>query len=117
MDDPAYNLRYKQTLSIKPINFYIHAIPRTDKARIVATPSSSLLRDPTVAATPLSPVSPSSGGAKTPLCVLYGSNMGTSESFAQRIASDASIHGKKRVSVEANLPLASLRVSSFYRNS
>ena len=94
MHDPSYDLKYKQTLTIKPKDFYIHAIPRTDMARIVATPSSALLRDPEVErGTPVSTAEDSSDTSKTPLYVLYGSNTGTSESFAQRIASDAAVHG------------------------
>ena len=94
MHDPAYNMHYKQTLSIKPKDFYIHAIPRSDKARIVATPSSTLLRDSASETEPSPTAFESSDESKTPLCVLYGSNTGTSESFAQRIASDAGCHGK-----------------------
>ncbi|KAI0690214.1 cytochrome P450 [Cytidiella melzeri] len=94
LHDPTYDLKLKQTLTIKPKEFYIHAIPRSDKARIVATPSSVLLRDhskevsrvPNVAAT-------TTGDDRKPLYVLYGSNTGTSEAFAQRIAADAASHG------------------------
>jgi cytochrome P450 / NADPH-cytochrome P450 reductase len=93
MHDPTYDLKLKQTLTIKPKDFYVHAIPRTDKARIVATPSSSLLRDHSKESGRL-PDAAAAHGDKKPLYVLYGSNTGTSEAFAQRIASDASGHGR-----------------------
>ena len=90
MDDPAYSLHLKQTLTIKPHDFYIHAIPRTDKRSIipVSIPSSTLLRTRGAAAETTSTEDASSGGKK-PMYVLYGSNTGTSESFAQQIASSS----------------------------
>ena len=95
LDDPSYDLQLKQTMSIKPRGFYIHAIPRTDKKKSIVpipTPSSTLLqhRD-TAAVTTIQSLSPVDGGKL--LYVLYGSNTGTSEAFAQRIATDASAHG------------------------
>ena len=96
MRDPSYELEVKQTLTIKPDNFYIHAIPRTDRKKYIvpiSTPSSTLLRGPGVATTAAAPTAPVDDG-KTPMYVLYGSNTGTSEAFAQRIASDAAEHGQ-----------------------
>ena len=80
-------------MSIKPRDFYIHAIPRTDKTKSIvpiSTPSSTLLQPRGI---PTPGVSLSSEG-KLPMYVLYGSNTGTSEAFAQRVASDASSHGE-----------------------
>lgn len=97
LDDPSYDLRIKQTITIKPNDFYIHAIPRTDKKRSiipVPVPSSTLLQPSSEARqVPAVDSAPSEEG-KTPLYVLYGSNTGTCESFAQSIASGASAHGK-----------------------
>ncbi|KAH9850173.1 bifunctional P-450/NADPH-P450 reductase [Lenzites betulinus] len=94
MHDPTYELELKQTLTIKPHNFAIHALPRKDKSRVFAIPSATLLsahaastqrdRSGTVSA---------SAANLQPLYVLYGSNTGNSESFAQRLASDAPAHG------------------------
>ncbi|KAJ2999754.1 hypothetical protein NUW54_g6890 [Trametes sanguinea] len=39
MADPKYQLAVKQTLSIKPTNFFIRATPRKDKPRLFAIPS------------------------------------------------------------------------------
>lgn len=94
-DDPGYTLRLKQTVTIKPVGFYIRAYPRKRPMRIYTTPSSVNL--PTqinhaVSATTFPSTSPDVSG-KTPLYILYGSNSGTCESFAQRIASDSAGHG------------------------
>lgn len=92
LDDPSYDLKYKQTMSIKPKDFYIHVLPRTDKKPSItpiSTPSSTLLRPQEAQ----QPVFPSQDAGKQPMYVLYGSNTGTSEAFAQRIASDASGQG------------------------
>lgn len=94
MDDPSYNLHLKQTLTIKPHEFYIHAIPRTDKKTIVpvSVPSSTLLRARD-GAPDAAPHDDTSERDKKPIYVLYGSNTGTSESFAQQIASRSYKHG------------------------
>ncbi|KAI0354818.1 cytochrome P450 [Trametes cingulata] len=39
MDDPKYELQLKQTLSIKPKNFFIRASPRKDMPRLFALPT------------------------------------------------------------------------------
>ena len=96
LDDPSYELELKQSLTIKPAHFYVHATPRVAKPRLLATPSTSRF----LAHAPEGPVQASTGGseasvgeAKQPLYVLYGSNTGTSESFAQRIANAANSYG------------------------
>ena len=92
MDDPSYQLREKQTVTLKPDGFYIRAYPRNRRARLYTTPSSTNLphgnsRQKTGFAAPVDMAS------SQPLYVLYGSNSGTSEGFAQRVASDAPAHG------------------------
>lgn len=93
LDDPSYELELKQSLTIKPAHFYVHALPREGKPQLLATPSaapfSSHARETTNASLPASPGTE----AKQPMYVLYGSNTGTSESFAQRIANGAAAHG------------------------
>ena len=96
MADPSYDLKLKQTLTIKPHEFYIYAIPRTDKKGSIPVlgTSSSILRPQGAGANaPELPIASNAVNAK-PLYVLYGSNTGTSEAFAQRIASAAASHGK-----------------------
>ena len=92
MDDPSYQLKVKQTLTLKPDEFYIRAYPRNRKARLYTTPSSAKLLHGTAKQKPS--FSASTGVASSqPLYVLYGSNSGTSEGFAQRVASDAPAYG------------------------
>ena len=93
MADPSYSLRLLQTITIKPKTFLIHASLRQDGPRLRALPSSGLIAaGGDTSRFHVTPTAPSS--AKIPIYVLYGSNTGTSESFAQRIVNDASSHGK-----------------------
>ena len=101
MDDPSYELKVKQTLTIKPDEFYIHAIPRKDKSRLLSVPASALA--PAVAGAGKSQNVNGRGTSTTadasdmqPLFILYGSNTGSSKSFAERLASDAPTHGMSR---------------------
>lgn len=102
--DPNYQLKVKETLTLKPDGFFIKAKKRTPKA---ATANHS----------------PAEGGGKaeqptgkasvpphhTPLLVLFGSNSGTCQDFAYRISTDATEQGyDARIasldSFSANLP-------------
>ncbi|KAJ7234012.1 cytochrome P450 [Mycena haematopus] len=88
--DPSYTLQIKQTLTLKPKGFHIHARRRTDKPTFYATPSSILKVGTTYqeGSTIAAPTS-----VLKPLYVFYGSNTGTSEAFAQRIANEAPSYG------------------------
>jgi cytochrome P450 / NADPH-cytochrome P450 reductase len=90
MADPSYTLELNQSLTIKPKNFYIRASLRTDGPTLVSVPSAPLKPAGTIgeAAT-----STKSDEKKTPLYVFFGSNTGTSEAFAQRVASAAAANG------------------------
>jgi cytochrome P450/NADPH-cytochrome P450 reductase len=91
--DPSYNLELKQSLTIKPKDLRIYASPRIAKPRHHYNPNA-LSR-----ARGFSNVTPKLSSVKAPtdqtqpLYVLYGSNTGTSEAFAQRIAYDALSYG------------------------
>jgi cytochrome P450 / NADPH-cytochrome P450 reductase len=91
MDDPSYQLREKQTVTLKPDGFFIRAYPRNRKARLYTTPSSTKLLHGI--AGQKSAFAPADVAGGQQLYVLYGSNSGTSEGFAQRVASDAPAHG------------------------
>jgi cytochrome P450/NADPH-cytochrome P450 reductase len=98
MDDWSYTLRLKQTLTIKPDGFVIHAIPRANVSPLLPSMGNSQSHDvktktqsPSAAA---AATTTDQGGEKKRLNVLYGSNTGSSEAFAQRIASTASSKGK-----------------------
>ncbi|KAJ7118091.1 cytochrome P450 [Mycena epipterygia] len=88
--DPSYTLQLKATLTIKPLGLYIRATPRSAEVHLYAAPSSTLMvaRDSTPA--PRIDVTAHTG---VPLYVLYGSNTGTSEAFAQRVANEAPSYG------------------------
>ena len=92
MDDPSYQLREKQTVTLKPDGFYIRAYPRNRKARLYTTISSTNLLHGITKQKPAF-AAPLDVANSQPLYVLYGSNSGTSEGFAQRVASDAPAHG------------------------
>ncbi len=90
LDDPSYQLEIAETLTIKPHNLNIRAKSRGRgdfalKTTIPSAPQRALVKEQPVAAMP-------EGDAK-PLLVLYGSNTGSSEMFARRIAADAMRQG------------------------
>ncbi len=100
MADPSYTLEIQQSLTIKPKKFFIRATPR--QGRTASTMLSSIPR-PLIDKTQSS-AAPSFGASSTVdekekvrqrVHVLYGSNTGTSESFAQRLATDAVGHGTR----------------------
>jgi cytochrome P450/NADPH-cytochrome P450 reductase len=94
--DPSYTLEIKQTLTIKPLGLRIRATPRESAWSLSASPSSTLIQSRSESLGPRlePPKLTASATASGPrLYVLYGSNTGTSEAFAQRIATDAPSYG------------------------
>ncbi|KAK2735577.1 bifunctional p-450:NADPH-p450 reductase [Colletotrichum kahawae] len=102
--NPNYDLKVAQTLTIKPKDFYIRAIlregltPALLEARlagsIVATGANAKAAAKTPAEKTPSQSSGTNGTSKGGnLAVFYGSNSGTCEFMAQRLASDAQSHG------------------------
>lgn len=83
-DHTDYQLEIKETLSIKPDGFTIKARLRDDVERGGAVPDAETSAE--VAAAPV----PTHG---TPLLVLYGSNLGSSESFARELAQKSEFSG------------------------
>ncbi|KAH8678189.1 cytochrome P450 [Xylariales sp. PMI_506] len=103
-DDPNYNLHFKQTLTIKPKDFYMRAILRDG-----LTPTSLEHRLAGNSAEPVALASHSTPKGSTaasaapdgkPLTILYGSNSGTCEAMARRLASDAPQHGFRASTVD-----------------
>ncbi|XXG96367.1 hypothetical protein Hte_002649 [Hypoxylon texense] len=98
LDDPSYSLAIKQTLTIKPKNFRMRATLRDGM-----TPGQLEHRlagkEPPAEAlnghASKEPAQSLSNGSGKPLTILYGSNSGTCEALAQRVASDASRQGFK----------------------
>src|SRR6202158_4240392 len=91
IDVNRYQMVLKETLTIKPDGFKIKVRPRTDKER-GASPGPA----PTPAAVSTGAPAPRARtrpGHNTPLLVLYGSNLGTAEELATRVADLAEVNG------------------------
>src|SRR6202000_518761 len=90
IDVNRYQMVLKETLTIKPDGFKIKVRPRTDRDRgAYAGPAAAAL--PTGGAG--APRARARPGHKTPLLVLYGSNLGTAEELATRVADLAEVNG------------------------
>jgi cytochrome P450 / NADPH-cytochrome P450 reductase len=91
IDVNRYQMQLKETLTIKPDGFKIKVRPRSDKERGAhagaATTAAATSR---AAAAPRARTRP---GHNTPLLVLYGSNLGTAEELATRVADLAEVNG------------------------
>lgn len=87
-DDPSYQLRIKESLTLKPVGFFIRA--RRRGARIL--PRRPVIATPRPLQTEVS-VAVADTLRSMPLLVLFGSNSGSAEAFAQRIAADAKSRG------------------------
>lgn len=101
MDDSSYDLQVKATLTIKPKDFNVRAILREGwtATKIEQNLSGSIRGDKedrhsSKAAAP-------ENDAGIPFTVLYGSNSGTCEAFAQTLAADAASHGFKASKVDS----------------
>ena len=89
IDVHRYQMHLKETLTIKPEGFKIKVRPRTDQERGSFTGAATA----TPAANPAAPRARTRPGHNTPLLVLYGSNLGTAEELATRVADLAEING------------------------
>jgi flavodoxin len=91
-DDPNYKPVVKQALTIKPGDLYIRVKPRagTDATAVDHRIHSEVVKD--VQTAPIS-VNGAQSEAKNPMAILYGSNTGTCQAFAQRLASEAGSRG------------------------
>jgi cytochrome P450/NADPH-cytochrome P450 reductase len=89
--DPAdYQLAIKTTLTLKPANLRIQVRPRTGRTIAAATPAAMPEKqEPEERPKPVS----RTGAHNTPLLVLFGSNLGTAEGIATRIAQDGTQRG------------------------
>jgi cytochrome P450 / NADPH-cytochrome P450 reductase len=88
IDVNRYQMQLKETLTIKPDGFKIKVRPRADKERGEFAGSVA-----TVVATAQKPAPRTRPAHNTPLLVLYGSNLGTAEELATRVADLAEVNG------------------------
>ncbi|KAK7193653.1 hypothetical protein DPSP01_000204 [Paraphaeosphaeria sporulosa] len=109
MEDPSYQLEIKQTLTIKPKGFYMrahlrnHMSPTTLERALASTSISEHAGEKKAQG------SKKKAAQGKPMAVYYGSNTGTCEALANRLASDAPNHGFSAVvdtldAVKENLP-------------
>ncbi|KAE9973469.1 hypothetical protein EG327_009087 [Venturia inaequalis] len=94
LDDPSYQLKIKQTLTIKPKDLYVRAKARDGLAATVLDQRlhSSIPNGkahPKINGNGTTP----SADDKAPMTILYGSNTGTCLALAQRLSSHASARG------------------------
>jgi cytochrome P450/NADPH-cytochrome P450 reductase len=90
IDHRRYQLKIKETLTIKPDGFRIQVRPRTERDRAAAPrPIEVRVAAPAAVAAP----TPARASHATPLLVLYGSNLGTAEELARRIGQAGEAHG------------------------
>ncbi|KND90461.1 Bifunctional P450/NADPH-P450 reductase [Tolypocladium ophioglossoides CBS 100239] len=100
LDDPNYNLEVQETLTIKPKDFFMraslrHGMTPTElehhlAGKGVGEHHHEMSRKAS---------SHMSNTQEKPLAVFYGSNSGTCEALAQRVAADASRHGFRATTV------------------
>ncbi|MCP1971349.1 bifunctional cytochrome P450/NADPH--P450 reductase [Bradyrhizobium elkanii] len=89
LDVHRYQMHLKETLTVKPDGFRIKVRPRDDKDRGAFAGSTGA-----VAAAPKAPRAPATRpGHNTPMLVLYGSNLGSAEELATRMADLSEING------------------------
>jgi cytochrome P450 / NADPH-cytochrome P450 reductase len=89
IDPHRYQMHLKETLTIKPEGFKIKVRPREDRERGAfagATPA-------VVVSTAPAPRARTRAAHNTPLLVLYGSNLGSAEDLATRVADLAEVNG------------------------
>ncbi|OJJ48675.1 hypothetical protein ASPZODRAFT_14803 [Penicilliopsis zonata CBS 506.65] len=98
MDNPSYDLRIKQTLTIKPKDFHMRATLRhgMDASQIAValnTGGSQATASAKKKSSGKSHHGAAPGAEGKPMYIFYGSNMGTCDTFARRLADDAVDYG------------------------
>ena len=96
LDDPSYTLKIRETLTLKPEGLRIRARARRSAGSPAPAPVGARRVAPAApqGTTAVQAASRDVAGVDAmPLLVLYGSNTGSAEAFAHRIAGDAPSHG------------------------
>lgn len=94
MDNPSYDLAIKQTLTVKPKDFHMRATLREglDATKLSALLNAGELPSQDSVASSRQKKSAVTGPMK-PMHIFFGSNTGTCEAFARRLADDAVGYG------------------------
>jgi cytochrome P450/NADPH-cytochrome P450 reductase len=90
VDHERYQMHLKETLTIKPDGFKIKVRPRSDKERGAYAGQTAATATARAAPVPAARTRP---GHNTPLLVLSGSNLGSAEELATRVADLAEVNG------------------------
>jgi len=90
--DPNYTLLVSQNATVKPLDFFFHAIPRSGIPSLIAT-KDTIQTDVHLENKSIIPGEQPSNEPKNVLWVLYGSNTGSAVSFAERILAAAPSKG------------------------
>lgn len=111
LEDPHYGIRVKQTLTVKPRDLYIRVTPRR---KIDALPIQQSVplngHEPPTASQGANNQESTTQGDYTPeLLILFGSNTGTCQTLAQRLAADAPHHGYRANIVDMDSGIADLQ--------
>jgi cytochrome P450/NADPH-cytochrome P450 reductase len=95
LDFANYRFKLKQALTIKPDELKIKVRPREHRAAQIPVPAITITKPDaaTTAATTAAAGADLAAAHGTPLLVLFGSNLGTCEDLAHRIANDGSTRG------------------------
>ncbi len=87
LDPHDYDLKVKETMSIKPDGFRMRVRMRAGVTRSALAPVANETAEKDEAAKQRAP------RHGTPLCILYGSNLGATEGFAREIANAGDLNG------------------------
>ncbi|MEU5400686.1 cytochrome P450 [Streptomyces sp. NPDC005963] len=96
LDHDDYQLKIKETLTLKPDGFSLTPVRRTNDERRAATLALTPTANTATTSTTATPTPPTTMGLRAPgttLTVLYGSNLGTSRSLAEGFAEQGTRHG------------------------
>lgn len=92
LDDPSYQLRIKQTLTLKPEGLFIKASLR-DGIDPIKLQRALYTAEVTEHAVERTPAQPATGQDTKPIAIYYGSNSGTCEGLSHSLAGTALSHG------------------------
>jgi cytochrome P450 / NADPH-cytochrome P450 reductase len=92
IDAYDYRLSIKQTLTLKPENFRIKVKPRPGRTRGGGARRVEPVVEPQSVPAPAD-ATPAADGHGTPLTVLFGSNLGTAEGIATKLAQEGAERG------------------------